>query len=153
MINRAFPALLLGAALLAKAPALPAMVPALPAMAITRIGQGSRSVMLIPGLGCGGGVWDRTVEAMGGEATFHICTLAGFDGQPPLPTPQKLIPAAIDALAAYIQKEKLQKILVVGHSLGGFVAMKLAPSDFRSLRRPSCAPWCTIRPMRIATSP
>ncbi|MDP2875741.1 MAG: alpha/beta hydrolase [Holophaga sp.] len=119
MIERAFPALLLGAALLAEAPAPPAM-------AITRIEQGSRSVVLIPGLGCGGGVWDRTVEAMKGEATFHVCTLAGFDGQPPLPAPQKLIPAAVEALAAYIEKEKLQKVLVVGHSLGGFVAMKLA---------------------------
>jgi pimeloyl-ACP methyl ester carboxylesterase len=53
-----------------------------------------------------------------------VLTLAGFAGQPPVKAPF-LEKVRID-LAAYIRENKMKKPTIVGHSLGGFMALWLA---------------------------
>jgi pimeloyl-ACP methyl ester carboxylesterase len=55
----------------------------------------------------------------------HILTLAGFAGAAPL-AGERLLPAAEQQLAHYISANKLGKPTVIGHSLGGFLGMRLA---------------------------
>jgi N-formylmaleamate deformylase len=81
-------------------------------------------VILIPGLACGGAVWDSTVARYRKNHELHVLTLAGFDGQKPIAPP--LVATVRDELAEYIRAHKLQKPIVVGHSLGGFLAAWLA---------------------------
>jgi pimeloyl-ACP methyl ester carboxylesterase len=53
-----------------------------------------------------------------------VLTLAGFAGEPPIQGP--LLATVREDLAAYVQQQHLQKPVIVGHSLGGSVALDLA---------------------------
>lgn len=81
-------------------------------------------VILIPGLASSGAVWDGTVARYCGARQCHVLTLAGFAGVPPVAGP--LLSAAENQLSAYIAAHKLERPVVIGHSLGGFLALKLA---------------------------
>ena len=84
-------------------------------------------MILIPGLACPGAVWDTTVARFSDSYECHVVSLAGFGGTPArnsAATP--LIAAARDELAAYISGHKLDHPVIVGHSLGGFLALEIA---------------------------
>jgi len=56
-----------------------------------------------------------------------VLTLAGFAGQPKIEIP--LVPAVRDGLAEYIRQKHLRRPVVLGHSLGGSVAVALAEAQ------------------------
>jgi len=85
-----------------------------------------RPVILIPGLGCPGSVWSGVVEHLRHYET-HQLTLAGFAGVPRIDGP--LARTAVDELARYIRDRHLVSPVVIGHSLGGFVAYALAARE------------------------
>ena len=110
----------------AKAAPLPAA--AHPAFQVAVTGQGA-PVILIPGLASSGEVWQATVARLCGAAArpqrqCHVLSLAGFAGVPPIEG--DLLAQAETQLAAYIGDRQLGKPAIVGHSLGGFLALKLA---------------------------
>lgn len=82
-----------------------------------------RPVILIPGLGCPSSVWRDTVNHLRGYQT-HALTLAGFAGTPRIDAP--LIKTTVDELIRYIRAHHLAHPVIIGHSLGGFVAYALA---------------------------
>jgi pimeloyl-ACP methyl ester carboxylesterase len=86
--------------------------------------DGTQSVVLIPGMGCGGSVWDRTAEALRDRYVVYTVTLAGFDGVPPLKPP--LGETWARGVVALMEQEKLQRPVIVGHSLGVSVAVRVA---------------------------
>ena len=77
--------------------------------------------MFIPGLACDGSVWDATVAHLAGKFQAHVVTLSGFAGSAPL-NDQPLLPTARTELIEYIQQNHLERPILVGHSLGGFLA-------------------------------
>jgi N-formylmaleamate deformylase len=81
-----------------------------------------RPVVLIPGLACGGDIWAATVQHLRADHEVHVLTLAGFAGQPAVDGP--LLARARADLAAYLRD--LDRPVVVGHSLGGFLALWVA---------------------------
>jgi pimeloyl-ACP methyl ester carboxylesterase len=85
-------------------------------------------IILIPGVASSGEVWNGTVAHYCGGAQpqfqCHELTLAGFAGVPPIDG--ALLPAAEQQLADYIVAHRLARPVVIGHSLGGFLALKLA---------------------------
>ncbi len=83
-----------------------------------------RPVILIPGLSCPGEVWDGTVAHYKDNYQLHVISLAGFAGVPRVPGP--FLDTAREAIAAYVRKNKLDHPIIVGHSLGGFLALDLA---------------------------
>lgn len=86
-------------------------------------------MILIPGLQSAGAVWDTTVDHYKNRYECHVLTLAGFAGQPPLPEGTPFLPTVRDQLAAYIRDHHLAKPVIVGHSLGGFLALWLAETE------------------------
>ncbi|MGC4054409.1 MAG: alpha/beta hydrolase [Paludibaculum sp.] len=86
-------------------------------------------MILIPGLQSAGAVWDTTVAHFKDRYECHVLTLAGFAGQPPLPDSEPLLKTVRDQLSAYIREKKLAKPVIVGHSLGGFLALWMAESE------------------------
>ncbi len=80
-------------------------------------------MILIPGLACSGAVWDDTVKHFEKKYECHVLTLAGFAGVPPQEGPF-LVPVR-DGIARYIREKKLDRPVVVGHSIGGFLAYDL----------------------------
>ena len=81
-------------------------------------------MILIPGLSSSGAVWDTTVAHYKDRFECHVLTVAGFAGVPRVPAP--MLDRVRDGLAAYIGKNKLVKPVIVGHSLGGFLALDFA---------------------------
>ena len=99
-----------------------------------RVTGSGPDVLLIPGLASSGAVWDDTVKQLCTNHRCHVFTLAGFAGVPAQPGP--LLDNVDAALAAYIEQQHLKAPVVVGHSLGGFVALRLAiahPADVGKL--------------------
>lgn len=94
-----------------------------PSFKVDVTGQGA-PVILIPGLGSPGEVWASTVAHYCGKRQCHVLSLAGFAGQPAIGTP--LIATVEQQLSDYIREHKLEHPVVIGHSLGGFIGMKLA---------------------------
>lgn len=93
-------------------------------MLVERHGQGGRPLILIPGLGGGSWVWQETVRDFAGGQAVYVVTLPGFDGRPaPGGHP---IEGARRALLELIATRKLDKPVLVGHSLGGTLALALA---------------------------
>jgi pimeloyl-ACP methyl ester carboxylesterase len=86
-------------------------------------GNGS-PVILIPGLASSGAVWDDTVKHLCGPRQCHVLTLAGFAGQNAIAGP--LLPQVEQQLGEYIAANGLGKPVIIGHSLGGFVALQFA---------------------------
>lgn len=88
------------------------------------VGEG-RPIIFIPGLGCPGEVWNATaahLEERGFES--HIITLSGFAGRPPIDKP--LSATVRRELTRYIQSRQLERPVIVGHSMGGFIAFWIA---------------------------
>lgn len=81
-------------------------------------------VIFIPGLSSPGEVWDGVVAKERANHECHVLSLAGFAGTPAINGP--LLPQVKDALAAYITEHHLEHATIVGHSLGGYLAMWLA---------------------------
>jgi pimeloyl-ACP methyl ester carboxylesterase len=96
-----------------------------PAFKVDVTGTGA-PIILIPGLASSGNVWDGTVAHYcgNGKHQCHVLTLAGFAGQPAIKEP--LLPAVEQQLSAYIADNKFNHPIVIGHSLGGYLGMKLA---------------------------
>jgi N-formylmaleamate deformylase len=105
------------------APAVEQNVPFEPSAFSVAVNGSGRPVILIPGLGCDGNVWAETVAHLAGYQT-HVLTLAGFAGQPPIDGP--LSATVRDELSKYIVDRKLDHPIVIGHSMGGFIAYWLA---------------------------
>jgi len=81
-------------------------------------------MILIPGLASSGDTWTTTVERLRDRYTCHVLTLAGFAGVPPIQGP--LLPAVEAELARYIEAQRLARPVIVGHSLGGELALEFA---------------------------
>jgi pimeloyl-ACP methyl ester carboxylesterase len=98
--------------------------PATTLFAVEVSGKGA-PMLLIPGGMSSGEVWKSTVAHYADRYESHVLTLAGFAGQPPSDvTP--FLPAVREAIATYIREHGLQRPVIVGHSLGAFLALSLA---------------------------
>ena len=94
-----------------------------PSFKVEVTGRGE-PMILIPGLSSSGEVWESTVARYKANYECHVLTLAGFAGQPAIEAPS--LEKVRNDLAAYIREKKLKKPMIVGHSLGGFMALWLA---------------------------
>jgi len=83
-----------------------------------------RPIIFIPGLGCPGDVWREVVAHLGDDYEAHVLTLAGFAGRAPIDEP--LSAAVRRDLTRYIRAKHLQHPIIVGHSMGGFIAYWIA---------------------------
>jgi pimeloyl-ACP methyl ester carboxylesterase len=125
MKNRSFTILSLAslvtfAALVASASAAPKT------FKVSVTGHG-RPLILIPGLACPSGVWDNTIAHYSGTFECHAISVAGFGDVPATDLGSApLLETVREELASYIQEHHLAKPVLLGHSLGGFVALDLA---------------------------
>ncbi len=92
--------------------------------AVKKAGKGI-PMILIPGLDCSGEVWNETVEHFKNHFECHILTLPGFAGQPAIQS-DSILKTVAGQLAVYIKLNKLNKPVIIGHSLGGWLALQFA---------------------------
>jgi pimeloyl-ACP methyl ester carboxylesterase len=84
-------------------------------------------VILVPGLASDPVVWQATVDQLKSKRRVHVLRIAGFAGAPTGANAQGEVLAPLAAqLARYIATQKLKAPALIGHSLGGEVALMLA---------------------------
>ena len=82
-------------------------------------------VIFIPGLATSRGVWADAVLELGPGYRIHLVQVKGF-GEPAGPNAEGAVLAPlVEELAGYIEENRLARPAVVGHSLGGLVALML----------------------------
>jgi pimeloyl-ACP methyl ester carboxylesterase len=84
-------------------------------------------VILIPGLISSRAVWDGAVTGLGGKYRVHRMQIAGFAGEPAGANASgEILPGVVEQLHLYILARHLHHPRIVGHSLGGLLALMLA---------------------------
>jgi pimeloyl-ACP methyl ester carboxylesterase len=83
-------------------------------------------VILIPGLTAGPDVWASTVSAVPGYR-YHLVHVAGMAGAAPRGNASGAIVAPLaEEIVRYIASRRLARPAIVGHSMGGTLAMMVA---------------------------
>lgn len=84
-------------------------------------------VILIPGLTSSRRVFDAAAASLGGHYRLHRLQIAGFGGEPARGNAQgEVLANVVEELHAYIQANRLAHPAIVGHSIGGLIALMLA---------------------------
>lgn len=90
-------------------------------------GEGTKIIILMPGLSSSGEVWDETVEHYKKNYKCHVLTMHGFaEAKADSTTSYKNWEKGI---ADYVTENKISKPIFIGHSIGGGMALLLA-SDY-----------------------
>jgi pimeloyl-ACP methyl ester carboxylesterase len=100
------------------------------AFEVTKSGQGSKSIIFIPGFSCSGEVWNETKSKYEKDFTCFTLTMAGFADAKP--QPNATFKNWETSIANYIKENKIDKPIIIGHSMGGGLALALA-SDYPEL--------------------
>lgn len=107
-------------------------------------GQGP-DVILIPGLASSAHVWDATVAHLSAHHRVHVVQVAGFAGTPAGGNATgPVFEPVVAAIHDYIAANHLQGVAVIGHSLGGTMALRLAiahPGDAGKLMIVDALPY------------
>ena len=93
-----------------------------------------RAFVMIPGLSSSMDVWDDAARRYGVQFRAYRFTLAGFAGVKPLSG--SFIDRNVAAIKAYAEKNDIRNAVIMGHSVGGIIALKLAaeaPERFTSV--------------------
>lgn len=84
-------------------------------------------ILLFPGFSCTSEVWKATVAELSKNYECHSFTFAGFGDIPPIGFPW--LPQIESAVLDYVKNNGLQKPKLIGHSLGGTLALSLAAKE------------------------
>lgn len=87
-------------------------------------GEKKPALLFLPGFACSGEVWSETVTHYRDKFACYVFTMPGFAGAPPEDHPS--ISRWVDEVAEYIKAQRLDHPIIVGHSLGGVMALVLA---------------------------
>jgi pimeloyl-ACP methyl ester carboxylesterase len=114
-----------------KAPAPPAGQASDPPFTSDRIGVVTRGtgpdIILVPGMNSHRDVWDAIADSLEGRYRLHLVQLNGFAGLAPGANADGPVSApAAEEIGRYITETGLTRPAVVGHSMGGTIAMMLA---------------------------
>lgn len=95
-------------------------------ISITSIGSGP-TIVLIPGLASPGAVWDGVVPDLARTHRVLVVQVNGFSGDAPgANTAAGMLDGIVADLDAYLVANKIRDARIVGHSMGGLVALMFA---------------------------
>ncbi len=97
---------------------------------VQKSGQGKSSIIFIPGFASSGEVWNDTKTGFEKDHTCYVLTMPGFAGAKP--SAESSFANWEKAIATYIKDNHLEKTTIVGHSMGGGLALALA-ADYPQL--------------------
>ena len=90
---------------------------------VTTRGAGP-DLILVPGLNSHRDVWDQLADSVEGRYRLHLVQVHGFAGAPPGGNAEGPVSAPVaEEIARYITETKLARPAVVGHSMGGTIAL------------------------------
>ncbi|MEO7978343.1 alpha/beta hydrolase [Flavobacterium sp.] len=97
---------------------------------VVKTGKGKQAIIFIPGFASSGEVWNETKTNFEKDFTCYTLTMAGFAGV----QPQGVITFENwkTEIAHYIKANKIEKPIIIGHSMGGGLALAIA-ADYPEL--------------------
>lgn len=102
-------------------------------LAFTKVGKGP-GLILLHGFGGNRGVWQDTAKALSGKYTVLTVDLPGCGESPALPAGQVDFGGVADLVAKLGRRELEGTFVVVAHSMGGLVALRVASRHAESVR-------------------
>ena len=93
---------------------------------VQQYGSVGSPIILIPGLAAGAWTWADTVKRFAPTHVVFVVTLAGFDGNAAPAQKDGFIDLADDELVKLIRSRHLDHPILIGHSLGGTLALLFA---------------------------
>jgi len=93
---------------------------------------GKPALIFIPGLTCGPWEWSGEIAQFAPDYSIYALTLPGFDGQPAI-TGDLFATVSAD-FWSLLQTRKIDKPILIGHSLGGTLGFMLAEQHSDRLR-------------------
>ena len=84
-------------------------------------------ILLFPGFTCTGKVWESTVQELSKNYQCHVFTFAGFGDVPAIEKPW--LPKIKEGVQEYILQNKIENTSIIGHSVGGTLALWLATEE------------------------
>jgi len=97
---------------------------------VSKTGKGKQAIIFIPGFASSGAVWNETKAVFEKDFTCYTLTMAGFAGVKPQPNPS--FENWKNEIANYIKNNKIEKPILIGHSMGGGLALAIA-ADYPDL--------------------
>lgn len=106
-------------------------------ISIVQLGTSGSPVILIPGLASPRAVWDGIAPSLARSHRVYLVQVNGFGGDDPRANAKGAVMDGVLAdLDGFITRNKLQGAAVIGHSMGGTLALMLAhahPADVGKL--------------------
>ena len=101
---------------------------------VTVRGEGP-DVILIPGLASTSEVWSRTANRLDDRYRLHLVSIRGFGNVPAGANAEGAVVGPVAAeLRRYIASQGLDRPAIIGHSMGGLVALRTAADAGRDRR-------------------
>lgn len=97
---------------------------------VKKTGKGNQSLIFIPGFASSGDVWKETTARFEKNFTCYTLTMAGFAGTQP--QADASFKDWEKGIAAYIRNNKIDQPIIIGHSMGGGLALAIA-ADYPEL--------------------
>ena len=97
---------------------------------VLKTGKGKQNIVFIPGFASSGDVWNETRANFEKDFTCYTFTMAGFAGVKP--QGNATFKNWENEIADYIKANKIEKAIIVGHSMGGGLALAIA-ADYPEL--------------------
>ncbi|WP_218823989.1 alpha/beta fold hydrolase [Sphingobacterium cellulitidis] len=94
---------------------------------VEKSGTGNQNIIFIPGFASSGDVWNDTRDVLAKNNTCYILTMSGFAGVPAKGDPT--FKGWRDEVIKYIKNENIQAPIIIGHSMGGVMAMDIAATE------------------------
>ncbi|UKB80295.1 alpha/beta fold hydrolase [Chryseobacterium sp. MEBOG07] len=91
---------------------------------VKKTGKGTQSLLFIPGFASSGDVWNETTAKFEKDFTCYTLTMAGFARTKP--QADASFKDWEKAIATYIKTHKIDKPIIIGHSMGGGLALAIA---------------------------
>lgn len=87
------------------------------------VGKGT-PMLFLPGFTTPGSIWNETVDHLTSKSEAHLISYAGFNGNEPIALPWYT--TIKKELIVYIKSKNLTNVKIIGHSMGGNLAIDLA---------------------------
>lgn len=120
-------------------------------------GKGPIQFVLIHCAGCDWRSWETFMERNRDRYTMHAVTLPGLGGTKPIAVPKDargtpMLDAYAAGVARYIRENKLKKPVIVGHSMGAVVTLKIALDHPGLASKIFLVDWGAINPASLVRS-
>jgi pimeloyl-[acyl-carrier protein] methyl ester esterase len=120
------------------------------------VGHGP-DLVLIPGLSSSRETWKATAARLKGRYRLHLVQVAGFAGEAARANAAgEVLAPTEEAIDAYIRDQKLAPAVVIGHSLGGTMALMLAerhPQDLKKVMLVDALPFYGMSMAGLTATP